>query len=1509
MVKTKDYKYNNDISQIIGMQFSIFSPEEIEKRSVAEIVTQEGYESDNPKIGGLFDPRMGVLENGKLCPTDKLDNKLCPGYFGHINLAVPVFYIHFFNYLKKIIKCYCWKCSRILLDVNDSELMNNILSKKGINRFNYVYSKIQSNKSKVCQYCNTINPNTIKKDGTSIARFVAEWKIEDEPKTMIWNAEYILNILKKIIDSDVKLIGMNPLFCRPDWLICQKLPVPPPYVRPSVRNETNTRMEDDITHKLCDILKTNRSLRQKINQSNTINDTNIPTNIIEEWSQLLQYHVATLIDNTTPGIPLAQQRSGRPLKSIKERLKSKEGRVRGNLMGKRVDYSARSVITPDPNIKINELGVPKKIAENLTFPEVVTKFNKLRLQSCVENASKWPGAKSVYKCKKEQLYSLKQNNNKLNLEVGDIVNRHLINGDIVLFNRQPSLHKMSMMVHRVVIIKYSSFRLNPSVTTPYNADFDGDEMNMHVPQSIQTALEIDMLASVNTQIISPANHKPIISLVQDTLLGSYLFTNPNVLLSKNQVYGLLSKVTGIDINKLSLPDIRKDEEVEKGFHSYEYINYMENREDGKMYWKYDLWKGQKLINLILPPINFKRKNGLYEINSKKENIVVIKSGKIQSGIMDKTILGGKEQGIIHIIHNDFGYKTCSNFINNIQSLITNYMFNHSFTVGIGDLITNSKTKLSMLNIINEKKKAAIEIIRSIHDGSFENNSSKSNYSEFELKVFSILNEALNETGKNGIKHLSNNNNIINIIRSGSKGTPINICQMLACVGQQNVDGKRIPFGFTDRTLPHFHKFDDGPAARGFVENSFLDGLNPTEFFFHAMSGREGVIDTAVKTSETGYIQRRLIKAMEDIKICMDSTVRDANNNIVQFIYGEDGFDGHKIEKIGLNIITKSNNQIENEYSLNKVYLENKLSNTKDINLDEIIDRNTSEVKKIIELKDYVIKSVYKENLTDNCLFYPINIKRIIEYSINNFPNNYKYTDLNLNNVFDKIEELIVKCQVSNSLFSLNKVFEILLRIELSPRILIDKNISQLCFNNIYIEIINKFYKSLVEPGTLVGTIAAQSIGEPATQMTLNTFHFAGVSSKSAITRGVPRLKEIISVTRNLKSPLITIHPQNEYAYDKNNIIDIVNQMELTYIKDLLVSSKIYFDPTSEDELTSIEGDKSLLEIFQLFEDKVDKKNPWILRMIFSKIKMIDKHVAMFDIFQVLNTHFNSGTDKLNIVYSDDNSDELIFRIRKTEEEDDEEDSSEDIIDMLTKCEKTIQELVIKGIKGIQNVDILTQNDSYIKIDGEYINKKKLLIEVEGNSLLDILTEEYINSEMTYSNNIRDICEIFGIEAARESLIRELTELISYDGTYVNSRHIVLLADTMTYRGYLMSIDRHGINKSERGPLSKATFEETPDILIKAAIFGELDNMQGVSSNIMLGQEIKSGTGSVDIIFDEKMYVENEDNLNTVENDVFTESDYMESNCNIQNIQNNIEVYVDKEEIDQSLMVSIQVEIV
>lgn len=474
---------DSDIQPVVGIQFGIFSPEEIEKRSVVEITRSETYDGNEPQIGGLFDPRMGVLENGKTCRSCGQTNHGCPGHFGHFKLARPVYFIQFFPYIINVLKCVCIRCSKLLIDKG---LNSSILKRRGEARWRAVLN-LCAGISRCGQQtedgCGALQPSKYDKSG--IARIVAIWQslatgevyeggVVDRalnPRQKTENVEqgleveYVLRLFRRITDEDVDFMGLNRYWCRPDWMICSVLPIPPPQVRPSVIQDNNQRSEDDLTHKLFEIISTNKRLQDKINN-------NAAKNLIEDEHTVLQYHVATLVDNQIPGVAPSAQRSGRPLKSVQQRLGSKEGRIRYNIQGKRVEFSARSVITPDPNLSIAELGVPIKIAMNLSVPEKVTPYNKMLMYKLIQNgADKYPGAKTIVR-PDGRMISLKHVNTKeIVLHVGDVVNRHLADGDIVLFNRQPTLHRMSMMGHRVKVLPYNTFRLNVSTTAPYNADF------------------------------------------------------------------------------------------------------------------------------------------------------------------------------------------------------------------------------------------------------------------------------------------------------------------------------------------------------------------------------------------------------------------------------------------------------------------------------------------------------------------------------------------------------------------------------------------------------------------------------------------------------------------------------------------------------------------------------------------------------------------------------------------------------------------------------------------------------------------------------------------------------------------------------------------------------------------------------------------------------------------------------------------------------------------------------
>jgi len=1464
----QEINYNDNIERVSKIQFSILSPEEIIRRSVAEIFTQETYENDNPKIGGLFDPRMGVLDNGKICPTDQLNNRLCPGYFGHIVLAKPVFYIHYQKYIINILQSICWRCAKLLIDPNHEDFKSHIESRKGYTRFKYVNKQCRKVKrcgDKNCNGCGNVAPNTIKKELNSIGKLVAIWKSKktkdsDDQKDIkfYWDASYVLKIFKRMSDEDIEALGLSRIWSKPEWLICTVFGVAPPSVRPSVRSDNNSRMEDDLTHKLCDIVKTNRTLKYKLEQ-------NAPKKIIDEWYQLLQYHVATFVDNTIPGIPPAQQRSGRSLKSIKERLKAKQGRVRGNLMGKRVDFSARSVITPDPNIGINQLGVPLKIAKNLTFPEIVTQYNYEELSTYVKNGyDVYPGVKSIKRKRDKRVICLKViDTDNYVLEIGDIVNRHLIDGDYVLFNRQPSLHKMSMMAHQIKVLPFNTFRLNVNVTTPYNADFDGDEMNMHVPQSIQTKTELKHLALVQTQIITPAQHRPIIGLVQDSIIGSFLLTKDNNFLTYPEVSTIISALPEF---KYTIPkaDIVAGSNVSDILVKFPYFplhKFMLLKSDTI---QFNLWCGRTIFSQIIPNINISKSTSALG----GKNKISIKRGKFESGVLDKVMLGPKSQGLVHVIHNDYGPDKTREFLDNAQTITVNWMLMSGFSIGLSDLMVDRSSKVKIEEVISKKKRNVIDIIEQIHNGTFKNNTGKDNRGELELQILKNLNDATAESGKMGLQYLSSQNRMIQIVDSGSKGSKLNIGQMIACVGQQSVDGKRLPKGFTDRTLPHFHKYDDGAAARGFVENSFIKGLNPLEFFFHAMGGREGLIDTAVKTSETGYIQRKLVKAMENIHVRTDYTIRNANGHIVQFLYGEDGVDATKLETESLITVDMDFEHINQDYNLSvndnwDAYLDTvTYQEFKKYPLEYVEQTFEEYFLQIIQDKKYFIEDLSMFDLTDgNKLYLQINMKRLLKNTRNTFTKRRIKSDIDPLLIIEKIKELEKKL-IINEYNTNNTLLMMVIRAYLSPKVLIQKyNFNKVALDYLMGNIYQMFFSSICQPGELVGIISAQSIGEPSTQMTLNTFHFAGISSKSQVTRGLGRFKEVLSATHNIKSPYLTIYLKDEYKFNKFKAKQIINHIEITKINDIIESTEIYYE--EKDNISNVYS--HLHDIYTIF-NTIHNKNqppqdnnviPWILEIKLNKKKMLDKGLKMINVYSAITNKFNTEyNEDISCIFTDDNAEELLVKIQCIKS--DKENNQEDIISLLKILEDTIlNKLNLSGIPNITHAS-MSKYDHLVYYDTEtnnYKKKSEWVIDTTGSNLLEIFNHPAVDKYKTLSNDIHEVMDIFGIEAARTLIINEIQDIFEQSSSYVNFRHLSLLADIMTNKGYIMSVDRHGINKSNRGPLAKCSFEETPDIILKAALFGEVDHVRGVSSNIMLGQEPLIGTGSIDVMFDEDKYFE------------------------------------------------------
>ena len=1023
--------------------FGVVSPQEIRRLSVAEIQTADTYDEDGaPITSGLMDGRLGTLEPRQRCKTCGNTAIRCPGHFGHIELAVPTIHVEFTKIVDDLLDATCRNCGRLL---HPDERIARI--KMRIERTRKLLGTVPDDlykrvlreaKSKECPRCGAPQYKIEFTKPTTFHEILEEGAQRLTPSM-------IREKFERITDEDLELIGFNPKSARPEWMILQVLPVPPVYVRPSITLESGIRSEDDLTHKLVDIIRINQRLKENM-------EAGAPTLIIQDLSELLQYHVTTYFNNEASGIPPARHRSGRALKTLSQRLKGKEGRFRSNLSGKRVDFSARTVISPDPNLDVSEVGVPLDIATRLSMPEMLTAWNIEEMRKFVINGpEQYPGA----------LYIVRPDGKRVRLEFvtdrtkiaealepGFIVERHLKNGDIAIFNRQPSLHRMSIMAHYVKVLPHKTFRLHLTVCPPYNADFDGDEMNLHIPQSEEAQTEARLLMQVQDQILSPRFGGPIIGCKTDFITSAYLFTKKSTVLSKEYVSRLLLSA-GYE-GPFPEPEIKKPEPK---------------------------WTGKQIFSLFIPKdLNYAFKattcvacpKCLRE-DCEHDAYVVIKDGVLKTGVIDKNAIGAEQsETLLHRIIKDYGSAEARKFLNHICRLLNLFITMRGFTYSFDDLELSQPVQKKIHQMLEQSEERIDKLIKEFKDGTLPRLPGQTLANSFEIYVMNELAEARDKAGKSAEGDFKPDNSGVIMTRTGARGSSLNIGQMAAIVGQQSVRGKRIMRGYLERALPHFKWGDPSSRARGFVNASYRDGLDPMEFFFHSMGGREGLVDTAVRTQQSGYMQRRLINALEHLRIEYDGTVRNSTGDIIQLCYGEDGVDPAKSD------------------------------HGKAVNVGRIVEQ----VRIMMEKGKAAPKEYVKERVEE---------------------------------IKDKITPQLVEE----------------LKRELSKEELTAKGVDKA------IELtLDNYKRALVEPGEAVGIVSAQSIGEPGTQMTLRTFHYAGVREQN-VTLGLPRLIEIVDARRMPSTPIMTIYLDKEHGESKKKATEIAREIISTTMED--ITKAVYVD--------------------------------------------------------------------------------------------------------------------------------------------------------------------------------------------------------------------------------------------------------------------------------------------------------------------------------------------------------------
>jgi DNA-directed RNA polymerase beta' subunit len=646
-------------------------------------------------------------------------------------------------------------------------------------------------------------------------------------------------------------------------LILGVLPVIPPISRPYLVSDSKI-CDDDLTYTYNEIIKINKCLA----------DTSLSEIKRQKNIQNLLFRIKTLFDNSQGK---SKHTNSRSMKGIKERIVGKEGIIRGNLMGKRVNFSARTVIGPDPTLRLNEIAIPNEIADALSYPENVNKYNIEKLQRLV-----WDdGANTVLRGSTKFVlkYALKGNRryNFILLE-GDVVERKLQDGDIILSNRQPTLHKGGMMAHRIIRRPGKTIRLNLAVTASYNADFDGDEMNLHTASSEMSRAELEYLSDVKYNIMGTQASKPNIRIVQDCLLATYLMTKNNDPIPRHVFLNICMKMDFQGPSPINWDIIQSRLDAVK-----------EVWDDEKT--ELPLYCGKSLVSIILPwDFNYISNNK----SSSKHPVLKITRGVIWEGAITKLNIGSSHQSIIKILHKEYPLAVVEAFINNIQFIANEYMLYHGFSVGIKDCLGRQS------NLVKQEIKTVIT--KCFVEAESIENTNKNLFIK-EARINMALGKAKDIGMKMAKDSLHPDNSFFGTVMSGSKGDFFNISQIMGLLGQQNITGRRVKPNINNgqRTLSHYPLDAEGKLcvskeieyeSRGFISNSFIKGLNPREFWFHAMSGREGITDTALKTAHSGYTTRRMTKIMEDVQVKYDKTVRNSVGSIIQFVYGDDNLCGN-----------------------------------------------------------------------------------------------------------------------------------------------------------------------------------------------------------------------------------------------------------------------------------------------------------------------------------------------------------------------------------------------------------------------------------------------------------------------------------------------------------------------------------------------------------------------------------------------------------------------------------------
>lgn len=1362
---------NAQTKHVRAVQFGLVSPDFIQRNSVVSVTESQFYKNGAPKPGGCNDLRMGTTDRDFVCATCKKDAIECPGHFGHIDFHVPVMNPNQIKTIFKVLRCICFYCSRLLIDSARCPHKNN-RKKKVLMHVSNICKHIRT-----CPYCKGNQPDYVLKVYEITHRFSqpeSAFASRDEYQNSIrpLTASSIRDKFASMVDEDILKIGMCPKRSRPEWLIWTCMLVPPPCIRPSVviSAGSQSRGHDFLTIKLQEIVKANRKIGTLLAKNPGAN-----TKLLEEE---LQSQIAMYLDKD---INISRRSRGKNMRgdrrnrrnnvtrSLTGRISGKKGRIRHNICGKRTNLSSRTVITADSTMDIDQLGVPKKIALHQTLPVRVNRINQAAMLRRVRNGSgRLDGALKIETLDGRCInldYCTQEKRNKLKLPIGTIVHRFLNDGDWVVFNRQPTLHKGSMMGHRIKVVDGLTFLLPVPDTTPFNADFDGDEMNMHVPQDEESKAETQMIGIENNMIDSKIG-LPNIACVQDTVIGLYLMCRPGCFVPPETFYSLSMHCRYCEASKIAQPPaILKPKRM---------------------------YTGYQLASLTIPcgvSVNHSAPGEAAMDDRANNRMLRVVDGEALCGSMTKKVSGRTGGGLVHVVCQDMGKKRGMQMVSDMQRLATRWLCLRGCSVGVTDCRGPDKLNRSCLDMALQKRVCRANRLFS---------KGKS------TRALEIMQGALMACGTVVSKTMSNNNMLGSLVTSGSKGSIVNLAQVMGCVGQQtNTEiqhcDRRTSYRKTNDRLTAMHN--------GFCQSSFYKGLHPVEFFHHTVSGRSGLIDTAVKTAKIGYVQRRLIKAMEPVKVGYDMRVFKIGR-FLQQRFGGNGLSCEKLRAVSVDELTMPINLVVKKHG-------------------------NVEGRCIVKLRDRINRNrqVFVDH-NDTCasgkLWSPLDILTLRKQFVDR--------DKPFGDTFQSHRKKITA--LMQRLYSLlggkynAAVVEFVLLTGFSFRERKKHNIGA----GVYPAIERQVYGSMYNPGESIGTLSACCISQPITQMTLNTFHFAGLDAK-CVNQGVPRFNEFMDATKKIKTPFCTARTVAPHSRGLDAILKRETPMQL--LQDLVRSVHIRCEtlaPVPEDE----EKARLVHTMYLTLRAKATAPKSKIMKnkplppIPYEPYSVVFELVHNSDLLEVASFLSCKLGGKFNIIpvhpsaQNKHQAKVVVFTLPQKR-----------IKVCPSGCDKNVvfqtvadfcMKLVVRGVEGVKRV--YSENG---------------LISFHTTKILPVAAVSVIDPLTCTSNDVHAVLEVLGVEAALITLYTEMQKVIQFDGNCIHWKYVYLLAENILHRGYMCPITRHGMGRKQNGVLIRASFETTKEVFLEGATHALNDPMHGVTPNIIFANRIPSGTGTFDVL--------------------------------------------------------------